>query len=223
MKNKLYNLYNLKKQRIKKRLLDFKRFFNESVVWNYDGKNLYLVESSKTHNQRLFEELSFCLLTANTSASMSAKAVVFLREYLEKGTLEQIQEILKKSGYRFPNIRAKYIIEAREMKLDLRQIVLSNDKYRLREYLAENVKGLGYKESSHFLRNIGIERLAILDKHIIRSMYEHKEIKEMPKSMTKKNYLRLEKKFLQFSNDLKINPNELDLLLWSIKSGILLK
>ncbi len=223
MRNKLYSLYELKKDRIKKRLLDFNRFFNEPVVWNFDGKDLTLVGSDKTDDERLFEELSFCLLTANTSAAMSAKSIDFLRENLENATLEQLQHSLKRSGYRFPNVRAKYIIEAREKKLKLRELVLSNEKHKLREYLAENIKGLGYKESSHFLRNIGITGLAILDKHIIRSMYEYGEIKEIPKTLNKKTYMRLEKKFLQFSEDLDIDEDELDLLLWSIKSGNILK
>lgn len=223
MKNKLYSLYELKKTRIKKRLNQFKLFFNENYVWDYNDANIELIHSDKTHNQRLFEELCFCLLTANTSAVMSAKSICYLREILEKGSLEELQAKLKESGYRFPNIRAKYIIEARDKKLDLRQLVLSNNKHKLREYLAENVKGLGYKESSHFLRNIGVEGLAILDKHILRSMYEYGEINEVPKSLNKNKYMELEKKFLCFAQKLNLNPDELDLLLWSIKSGNILK
>ena len=223
MQEKIYNLYKIKKNKIKKRLNEFKLFFNTNVVWKFNGTNIELIKSNKTNEQRLFEELCFCLLTANTSAIMSAKAIDFLRNYLKQASLEEIQKILKKAGYRFPNIRAKYIIKAREQKLKLRELVLSNDKIMLREYLVENIKGLGYKESSHFLRNIGINGLAILDKHILRSMSEYRVIKEVPKTLNKKTYLELEQKYLEFSKQLNINSDELDLLLWSIKAGDIIK
>jgi N-glycosylase/DNA lyase len=223
MKSRLYSLYDERKKLIKKRLNEFKTFFNEAVVWDYKGENIFLSPSQKKQEERLFEELCFCILTANTSASMSAKAIVFLRPLLEQGSLKEIQDALKKSGYRFPNVRAKYIIEAREKKLGIRQLVLSNDKHKLREFLAENIKGLGFKESSHFLRNLGIEGLAILDKHILRSMNELRKIKEVPSSLNKKKYLYIEKKYLELSSELKILPDELDLLLWSMKTGIILK
>ncbi|MBT3721590.1 N-glycosylase/DNA lyase [archaeon] len=223
MKNQLYNLYKLRKQRILCRLNEFKTFFSNNVCWNFTDNNIVLVESKKNHNERLFEELSFCLLTANTSAAMSAKSIDNLRPILEVGNLEKLQRKLNESGYRFPNIRAKYIIEARDKKLNLKELVLSNEKFKLREFLALNVKGLGFKESSHFLRNIGVFGLSILDKHIIRSMQEFGVIGQIPKTITQKNYLDLEKKYFQLSRNLKINSDELDLLLWSMKNGQILK
>ena len=42
----------------------------------------------------------------------------------------------------------------------------------LRNFIAENVKGYGLKEASHFLRNIGKSdnQIAILDRHILRNL-----------------------------------------------------
>jgi SAM-dependent methyltransferase len=76
---------------------------------------------------------------------------------------------LRELGHRFPNTRAKYIVEARKHAKDLKKIVHStfDNVDALREWLADNVKGLGFKESSHFLRNIGFEDVAIIDFHII--------------------------------------------------------
>ncbi|MDP2974084.1 MAG: DNA lyase, partial [Candidatus Diapherotrites archaeon] len=93
-----------------------------------------------------------------------------------------------------------------------------------RNRLAENVKGLGMKESSHFLRNIGLgEGLAILDRHIVRNLLRYGAIKEMPKNLGKKNYLLIEEKMRQFSKRIGIPLAELDLLFWSKETGKIFK
>jgi N-glycosylase/DNA lyase len=47
-----------------------------------------------------------------------------------------------------------------------------SDPFARRDWLAQEkqVKGLGYKEASHFLRNIGVKGHAILDKHVMRCL-----------------------------------------------------
>ena len=62
------------------------------------------------------------------------------------------------------------------------------------------VTGLGLKEASHFLRNIGRgEDLAILDRHILRNLLRHRVIGRMPKSLTPKRYLVIEERMEAFS------------------------
>ena len=57
--------------------------------------------------------------------------------------------------------------------------------------MIKNIKGLGYKESSHFLRNIGFDDYAIIDFHIVDILVKHNLI-ERPKSLTKRKYLEIE-------------------------------
>ena len=92
-----------------------------------------------------------------------------------------------------------------------------------REYLVDHVKGLGYKEASHFLRNAGVSGYAILDKHVLRSLVEFGVIKSIPQALTKKKYLQIEKKMRAFSQEVGIGMDELDLTLWSRKTGEVLK
>ena len=73
----------------------------------------------------------------------------------------------------------------------------------LRDFLVKNVKGYGYKEASHFLRNIGYKNLAILDRHILKNLLKYKVISEIPKSLTPKKYFEIENKFLDFSEKIK--------------------
>ena len=94
----------------------------------------------------------------------------------------------------------------------------------LREMLAQDVKGLGMKEASHFLRNIGIGgELAILDRHILRNLVVYGVIDEIPKSLPKKVYLEIEQKTQRFSNEIGIPMDELDLVLWAKETGIVFK
>jgi N-glycosylase/DNA lyase len=131
---------------------------------------------------------------------------------------------------RFADNKAKYIIEAREFfteneKLKIKEKILSfPDVLKLRDWLVENVKGLGMKESSHFLRNIGLgSELAILDVHVMDNLEEYGVIEEIPKTLTKKCYLEIEKKMKEFSKLVGIPMDELDLLFWSEETGIIFK
>jgi len=223
MINKLHNIYKIKEERIKNRLNQFTLFYNQPVSWFYTSNQMELKQVKKEHNDRIFEELTFCLLTANTSAEMGMKAVDAIRDNLEKSSLEKLQQKLKQVGYRFPNKRAEYILEAREKDFDFRNLIKGYEKKELREFFVDNVKGLGYKESSHFLRNIGVFGLAILDKHILRSLKEYGVLENIPKTINKNKYLEIEQKLIDFSKKININFDELDLLLWSIKNGQIMK
>lgn len=163
------------------------------------------------NEKETFQELCFCLLAANTSSRMAMHVMEFVGEVIFTGSQEQIRDKLHELHCRFYNKRAEYIFHARNVP------ILFD-----REYLAEHIKGFGYKESSHFLRNMGYTGYAILDKHVLNAMLEFGLIKKRP-TMTKKNYLLLEKKLKKFSDTLGIGMDELDFVLWSRKSGEILK
>ena len=93
----------------------------------------------------------------------------------------------------------------------------------MREFLVKNVKGHGYKEVSHFMRNIGYKNLSILDRHILKNLKKYKVIDEIPKSLTAKKYCEIEDKFLEFSKKINIPMDHLDLLFWSRETGEIFK
>lgn len=225
----LSNAYSVKKARIQERLNDFRSFYTNPVSWFFENNKMELRPVEKDFSSRIFEELSFCLMTANTSAAISMKAVDSIRPVLLTGSLDDIREKLVEAGYRFPNVRANFIVEARENfrsrhNFDFRKLMESyDDPKELREFLVNEVKGLGYKEASHFLRNIGIFGLAILDKHIIRTLHEYGVINETPKSLNRNKYLEIEGKLKEFSIKADIDFDEIDLLLWSMKNGQIMK
>ena len=87
------------------------------------------------------------------------------------------------------------------------------------KFLVKNITGLGYKEASHFLRNVGYNDVAIIDRHIIRFLYQYHYIDQLPKIITKKIYLELEDILTKFG----ILLDKLDLMIWYHMTGTVLK
>lgn len=171
----------------------------------------------------IFKELCFCIMTANCGA----EKCIEIHEGIQNGFLNLSKEKLttkfKKLGYRFPNIRSEYIIEARKYKDDLAHEIKSNDQMNsLRDWIVKSIKGIGYKEASHFLRNIGFKNYAIIDFHIVDILVKNAII-EKPKTMTKKKYLEIEEILKNVGYRLNLNMAELDLYLWYLETGKILK
>jgi len=178
-------------------------------------------KKTKSSNE-IFQELCFCILTANFNAERS----IVIQNKLQNKFLTLTEKILAKKlqelGHRFPNARAKYIVEARRHKDILIKLISSKKEYELREWLVKNIKGLGYKESSHFLRNIGYKDLAIIDFHILDLLEKNKLIIR-PKTLSRKKYLETEELLRKIAKKSNLNLAELDLHLWFSETGKVLK
>jgi N-glycosylase/DNA lyase len=173
-------------------------------------------------NNELFKELCFCILTANFNAEKSIKIQDKIGECFLEDSIEELEQKLKELGHRFPNTRAKYINESKKCKDSLTKIIKFHDKYKLREWIVQNVTGLGYKEASHFLRNIGFDDYAIIDFHIIDILVKNNLIKK-PNTLTKRKYLEIEKLLSEIAKNAKLSLAELDLYLWYMETGKILK
>ena len=180
---------------------------------------------------RLFEELVFCIFTAGASARMGLNSVEKVRPLLPAGTVVELAAALT-GAHRYPNARAAYIVATRdylrrECSLRLREKLDSfgDDWHSRRDFFAANkaIKGIGYKEASHYLRNIGYRGYAILDKHILRTLHEHGLLESPDPPATKKKYLAGEQLMREYAARLGVDFDELDLLFWSNKTGEILK
>ena len=177
---------------------------------------------NKESNEELFGELCFCLLTANFNAEKTIKIQNEIGECFLSDNQNQLEKKLKDYGHRFPNKRAEYIQKARNCKDKLNDIVSFHDKKSLREWMVNNVKGLGYKETSHFLRNVGFDEYAIIDFHIIDLLVRYGIIKK-PKTITKNKYLEIENILSKIAEKTNLTLAELDLYLWYMETGKILK
>lgn len=182
-------------------------------------------------DRAVFEELCYCILTAGSSAKMGMRTVEALRDLLQSGKREELVRRARENRVRFWRVRPSYIAHTREYLqrrcgMDLRGLLRSFDcPLARRDFLAKNrdIKGLGYKEASHFLRNIGFRGYAILDKHILNSLREMGIITRRMRPNTRKGYLEIEKRLARFADEVGIDMDHLDLLLWSRKTGEILK
>jgi N-glycosylase/DNA lyase len=181
-------------------------------------------EMRKRPSSELFKELCFCILCANFTAERSMKIQSSIGDGLLSLPEKRLAKRLRALGHRFPNIRARYIVEARKHKDHLKTIIASfNDERKLRDWLIEEIKGIGPKEASHFLRNIGYTDFAILDFHIINVLARHRLI-EKPRSLTsRRRYLEIEELLRHIAEKANLNLAELDLYLWYMETGKVLK
>ena len=174
-------------------------------------------------NRDWFSELCFCILTANSTAKLGIK---IQRELGANGfstlSREGLTWALKRAGHRFYNTRARFILEARKFS-NLKRIIKFDSTDRAREWLVKNVKGIGPKEASHFLRNVGHDDVAILDRHVLSLMREHGLIEQAPRTLGMKKYLEIEGRLKELAKKVAISLGELDLYLWYLKTGEVLK
>ncbi|MFZ4984602.1 MAG: DNA lyase [Blastocatellia bacterium] len=205
--------YRLKRREIRGRMADFAAIRREG------------------DDARLFEELVYCIFTAGASARMGETSVERVRRLLKRGTHEELMQALV-GAHRFPRARSGYIVTTRswlrtDCGLRLREKLDSfgRDHEARRDYFARTpgIKGIGYKEASHYLRNIGYRGYAILDKHILRTLHELGVVDQPKPPSTRERYLAVEERMKRFASEIAINFDELDLLLWSNKTGVILK
>ncbi|MBW2973870.1 N-glycosylase/DNA lyase [Candidatus Woesearchaeota archaeon] len=198
-------------------LKSVKKLKNSEVSRIVDKRLKEFEAVHKKPTKQWFSELCFCILTANSKAKTALK---IQDELKAKGFCEycfkDIRNSIKRNKHRFHNNKAKYITEAR-CHIDIKQKIKKLKETEAREWLVKNIKGLGYKEASHFLRNVGYKNLAILDRHILNLMNEEK------KAMSKNRYLSIEKKFKKKADKLNMSAAELDLYMWYMKTGEILK
>ncbi len=188
-----------------------------------DNRVLSFEKLGKSGIKKIFSELCFCIMTANFNAERSILIQKKIEPLILNCTCNFLTKNLKICGHRFPNTRAKYIYEARaKLPLLLEKLKIIRDDNEAREWIVKNVKGLGMKEASHFLRNIGRKNCAIIDFHIIDLLVKNKIIKR-PKSITKKIYLEIEEILSSLAKKLKMSLGELDLYLWYLETGKVLK
>jgi N-glycosylase/DNA lyase len=174
----------------------------------------------------------YCIFTAGASAASGMTAVNAVKPLLDNGSRAAITRALKKPpAYRFHNVRAEHIVATRQFLRTNFSMCLRNkldsfrDRDERRDWLARTpgIRGLGYKEASHFLRNIGFKGYGILDKHILRCLAELGVIDSAKPPTSRSRYVASESLMKDFARDIGINFDELDLALWSMKTGKILK
>ncbi len=204
---------------VNQRISEFKAL-KEKNLTTFDFRPFVDIEP---YQADIFSEACFCILTANSSAVMGIKiqkevGIKGFKEY----PFEKLFEIIRKKGHRFADQRTERIIRLREQEDFLLSIAKEQNGKEAREKLVKVIYGYGYKEASHFLRNIGFDDVAIIDRHISRFLFEKGLVKPR-KTITKKVYLECEEALEKIAADIGLTQAELDLYIFYIKTGKVLK
>ncbi len=203
--DELMSEYRLKKAEIRRRLADFR----------------------DVPPEQYFYELLYCLMTPQTSAVNAGNAQKIFEGMRFKETVADPLPVLadKRHYIRFHKTKARWILAMRDQYDEIHSLLTSGlSAKEKREWIVLHVKGMSLKEATHVLRNIGMnDGLAILDRHILGNLKYHGIIRSIPVLLTRKRYLSIEAKFLQFAQQVTISTDELDLLFWSREAGKILK
>lgn len=171
-----------------------------------------------------FRELVLCVLTANSSFVSAYKVLGYVMEEFDKGTY-RFEQVLKERGYRFYELKAKYLKNLVKYRGRIKSWIkpLADRSQALaREVLANEIYGIGMKEASHFLRNVGYFDLAIVDKHVMRFSINSGLVRPF-KTLTRSRYLEIERKLKELAHQLGMPVGILDLFIWHIETGTVLK
>lgn len=186
-------------------------------------KLIFYFKKEKTPTRKWFE-LIYCILAGTQVRTLIVKKCFeallnnintdLMLENLNntKNIEERIQETLKENGYRFNFNKAITIINAanffKKYQLNPNSFLSkSNDYVILRKELCQ-IKGIGIKIASHWLRNVGIN-LPIIDIHIKNILFFTGIVKTL-----KITYKRYEEHIFDLSSKLKIDITALDLSIW---------
>lgn len=185
-----------------------------------------LIEYAEVPKNKYFYELCYCLLTPQSSARNAS----LVQEKLELSDFQNVDfdptEFIASSEHyiRFHNQKAKRLINLKEIYPNVMNILDSESTpFDKRNDIHKLVKGIGLKESSHFMRNIGYRNLAIIDRHLLKNLLRCEVIDEIPKTISLNKYFEIERKFLEYGEKVNISIDHLDLLFWSYETGFILK
>ena len=168
---------------------EIEKIYKEMITHFKERLNEFKNIWEKGSNKDIHLELSFCILTPQSKALNAWQAITNLKkdDLIFNGEAEELVEFL--NIVRFKNNKAKYLIELREQMTKDGEIITKDFFKTLptviekREWIVKNIKGMSYKEASHFLRNVGFgQDIAILDRHILKNLVKLEIIDETTRS-----------------------------------------
>lgn len=194
---------------------------------------------TEENKEDIFYMLMFCLCVPQSKAIKAEDAIELLRKqdfYSQYIPLAQIVENLT-GRVRFHSVKAQRLAGAKELFFSSVFWENLHNRYELccskqakevtlqsvRSFLMNHVKGMGMKLASHFMRNVGMPGLAILDVHVVDGLKKRGVIHIDKLGPSQAEYLRIEEKMKSYAKKVGITLDELDLLLWSQKTGYVFK
>ncbi|RMF36439.1 MAG: DNA lyase [Chlorobiota bacterium] len=177
-----------------------------------------------THD--IFYEFCYCICTPQSKARNAWQVVEKLRaaQFYEQG-FDPTPVFANPAHYiRFHRTKARRLLALRTQFGAIgAALAQQSTSQELRRWIAQNVAGFGLKEASHVLRNLGRFDVAIVDRHILRNLVRYGVLARAEQPRTEAQYRIIERAFVNFARTCGIELQALDLLLWAIETGEVLK
>jgi thermostable 8-oxoguanine DNA glycosylase len=172
-------------------------------------------EITKTNDGKWFE-LVYCILAGSQFPVKKLKPLFeqikttytkkFSLQYFKSNLTPQLEIalILKNLGYRYHTQKSNVIVNTAlyintYYGSDISRMIKNKSAQELRNELTENIKGIGIKIASHWLRNIGYE-ICTIDIHLRRLLLSLKLSNDnLDKPLGKSDFLAYEKIFIEWS------------------------
>lgn len=176
-------------------------------------KKILKLFKRKKSDEEIFYDLCFCINAPQTTYKSNKIVIRRLIDnafYHKHINISDLRKMVKE--VRFLR-KADYLQEAKSSFSTILKVAKNKiSDMEKRDWYVKNVKGLGMKTASHFLRNLGSLDLAIIDTHILKILR-----KQQPKN--RKEYLEYEKLFQKMASKSKMTVAELDSYIWKVLSG----
>jgi N-glycosylase/DNA lyase len=192
-----------------------------------------LVEFANVPESAWFYELCYCILTPQSKAVHADAVVRELKDsdFFRRGTNPESMLRNPATYIRFHHQKAQRLLRARELWDQYQSLITAatqptlsvKDRRHMRDQVAQTVEGFGMKEASHFLRNIGVRQLGILDRHILRYLVLCDVYPSLPAISSVRAYRQVEESFDAYAAHIGRDMDELDLFFWSQTTGFILK
>jgi len=196
------------------------------------GKTGILDHVADDCKEDVFYMLCFCLLVPQSKQVLAEEAEKLLRKadfYNKPMPQEELANLLRGKA-RFQNTKAKRLLQARQVFLETDFWDSLKTKFKsyseaaddrgvqralinTRVWLDSKINGMGLKLASHFMRNIGMRGLAILDSHVRNAMKDRCGVGNPGDILKKNEYYAMESRVKDYASKVGISLDELDLLL----------
>jgi thermostable 8-oxoguanine DNA glycosylase len=201
-------------------------YFNTPAYWAVRCQWEEANPNYVTGRPDILREATFCLL-GGFGIKYEINAAAFRRldqngffladptrhseETLRNWLLEPLDVNGRRIRYRFPNQRARRLARMRKQLSETRLAGLSATALRIS---LMQVEGIGPKTASWIVRNcLGSDEVAIIDVHLVRAC---QRMQVFPEELSlPRDYPALERRFLRFSEALRVRPSVLDAVIWS--------
>lgn len=200
--------------------------YQETINKYSDIINTRLDEFRQVKGDDIFYEFCFCIMTPQTSAknAWAVQNKLKAKDFFHNDFSPLALLHSKEHYIRFHNQKTERLNIAKQFFPSLLKILnskLTDEEKRME--IKNNFSGIGMKEASHFLRNIGTSNLAIIDRHIMNNLCKCKVIDFTHTPKNDKEYLMIENKFRNFAKKIGYEMDFLDLLFFAHSTGEVLK